>query len=371
MECHGGIAVKIGWCRYRDGVRVSVLGYHDFSNHTPETEMLISTAKFRKQMEALRQLGISVISMADFIAWKAGEKQIPEKSVVITIDDGWKSTYTDAFPILRELGYPFTIYLYKNYVDGGGRALTTPMIREMIKAGVDIGSHSVSHPYPITFKKYRKQGPEAYESFLTREMDSSKTFLENRFNIKTPTYSYPGGYFTTEMLPVAEKAGYTHLFTVQPGKVKLATPNTLLPRYMILGNYDRIFEYATTFRNSANPIIAPEGAIAGMIQSPDQPVSPEPGVIINSRLPVISADLSSVENLDPQTITMKIGGFGTVPANYDPATGILSWQVNRRLRHPTCQVSVNWRDSDGNPPEKPLRWSFSIDLESAYLPDGE
>jgi peptidoglycan/xylan/chitin deacetylase (PgdA/CDA1 family) len=354
-----------------DGARVSVLGYHDFSETEPETAMRINTTKFRKQMEAIRQLGISVVSLEEFSAWKRGEKDIPEKSILLTYDDGWKSVYTDAFPILREFGYPYTLFLYKNYVDGGGKALTTPMIQEMIKAGATIGSHSVSHPYPIVFKSHRKKGPDKYDAFLRKEMGESKRFLESKFGVKAETYSYPGGFMTEEMLPLASEFGYTYAFTVQPGKVKRSTPDETLPRYMILGNYDRIFEFATTFRESQNPISAPEGAIAGMIQTTPYPVSPEPGAIINSRLPEISADLAKLDDMDPASLVMKVSGFGEVPANFDPETREFSWQVNRRLRQPTCQVSISWKDLAGKETGTPLRWSFQLDRESAYLPDGE
>lgn len=354
-----------------DGVRVSILGYHDFSETEKETAMRISTSKFRKQMETIRQLGITVISLADFTAWKRGEKEIPEKSILLTLDDGWKSVYTDAFPILKEFGYPYTLYLYKNYVDGGGKALTTPMIQEMLKAGATIGSHSVSHPYPITFKSHRKKGPDAYDIFLRKEMGESKRFLESKFKITADTYSYPGGYFTEEMLPITKEFGYSFGFTVQPGKVKRSMPDETLPRYMILGNHDPIFEFATTFRSSQSPTGGPEGAITGLIQTTPYPVNPESGAIINSRLPEISADLSKVENLDPATLTMKVSGFGEVPANFATETGKFSWQVNRRLRQQTCQVAVSWKDTAGNPPETPLRWSFQLDRDSAYLPDGD
>jgi peptidoglycan/xylan/chitin deacetylase (PgdA/CDA1 family) len=354
-----------------DGVRVSILGYHDFSETQPETAMRIRTSKFRKQMETIRQLGITVISLEEFAAWKRGEKQIPEKSILLTLDDGWKSVYTDAFPILKEFGYPYTLFLYKNYVDGGGKALTTPMIQELVKAGATIGSHSVSHPYPVTIKSFRKKGPDPYDAFLRKEMGESKRFLESKFSVKTTTFSYPGGFFTEEMIPLGKEFGYSYLFTVLPGKVKRANPDETLPRYMILGNYDKIFELATTFREAQGTAASPEGAIAGLIQTTPYPVVPEPGAIINSRLPEISADLTKLENFDPKTLVMKVSGFGEVPANYAIETKKYSWQVNRRLRQPTCQVSVSWKDSAGKATETPLRWSFQLDREAAYLPDGE
>ncbi len=353
------------------GSRVAVLGYHDFSETDPETAMRIDTAKFRRQLEMIEQLGISVISLDDFISWKNGEKEIPGKSVIITLDDGWKSVYTDAFPILREMGLPFTLFLYKNYVDGGNRALTTRMIREMVAAGATIGSHAVSHDYPATVKSHMEQGPEAYDAYLRREMGESKRFLESRFRVPVTTYAFPGGFHTDEMLSLGREFGYTHMFTVMPGKVTRSTPNELLPRYIILGNHDRIFELAVSFRDADSPAADPAGALSGLIQTTPHPVRPEAGVIINSRLPEISADLSGVEDLNPSTLVMKVSGFGEVPASYSPESRSFSWPVNRRLRHTTTQVAVTWRDSAGKPPENPLRWSFRIDRKSAYFPDGE
>ena len=75
--------------------------------------------------------------------------------------------------------------------------------------------------------------------------------------------------------------------------------------------------------------------------------------------------------MDPATLVMKVSGFGEVPANFASASGKFSWQVNRRLRQPTCQVAISWKDKAGKETETPLRWSFQIDRESAYLPDGE
>ena len=353
-----------------DGVRVSVLGYHDFSETAPETAMRIRTSKFRKQMEMIRQLGITVVSMEDFQAWKKGEKEIPEKSILITLDDGWKSVYTEAFPIFKEFGYPFTLYLYKDYVDGGGKALTTPMIKEMLANGASLGSHSVTHPFPITVKSFRKKGPNPYDAYLRKEMGESKRFLESKFDVKIATYAYPGGFHTEEMFKIGEEFGYLHLFTVLPGKVKRGMLDVTLPRYIILGNYDKIFEFATNFRDGQNTAAA-DGSISGLVQTTAYPVTPEPGAIINSRLPEISADLSKIENLDPASLVMKVAGFGEVPATFTPTTKKFAWLVNRRLRQATCQVSVTWKDLAGKPPEVPLRWSFQIDRASAYLPDGE
>ncbi len=354
-----------------DSIRVAVLGYHDLADNLPETAMRIHTSKFRRQMEAIRQSGVKVLTLEEFTAWKKGDAKIPENSVLITFDDGWKSVYTDAFPILKEFGFPFTIFLYKNYVDGGGKALTLPMIREMTENGATIGSHSVSHPYPLTVKNYRKKGPDAYDAYLRKEIGESKRFLESKFPVKVTTYAYPGGFFTEEMPVLCQEFGYDFMFTVLPGKVKRALPDDRLPRYVILGNYDKIFENAMTFREGGAGGVAGASLLGIAAQTTPYPVAPEAGAIVNSRLPEISADLSTVADLDPATLSMKVSGFGEVPATFDATTRKLSWQVNRRLREPTCKVSVTWKDTAGKALETPLRWTFQIDRESAYLPEGE
>ncbi len=354
-----------------DGVRVAVLGYHEFSETLPETEMRIRTSKFRKQLEIIDQLGITVISLDDFIAWKRGDLSLPEKCVLLTFDDGWLSVYTDAFPVLKEFGHPFTLYLYEDYIDGGGRALTTAMIREMLEHGATLGSHSVTHPRPSHVRRMREEGPEVFDAYLRVELGQSREFLEEKFDVPVTTYAYPGGFLTEEMLALAPELGYTHLFTVEPGKVSRASPDLALPRYMILGNYDRIFEFATTFRHATDAIVAPDGAITGMLETTSHPVRPEPGSVVNSRTPEISADLSGVENLDPDSLTMTIPGFGIVPAEFDAASGSFSWTPNRRLRHQIYRIEIQWRDNDGERPENPLTWSFQIDRTAAYLGESE
>lgn len=355
-----------------DGVRVAVLGYHDMGEHLPETAMRIHTSKFRRQMETIRQLGIPVIPMEQFIAWKKDGKDIPKAAIVLTFDDGWKSVYTDAYPILKEFGFPFTVFLYKNYVDGGGKALSSAMIEEMKANGASIGSHSVSHPYPVAVKNVRKKGAVPYDAYLRKEMGESKRFLEDKFRVPVTTYAYPGGFYTEEMLKLGGEFGYTQLFTVLPGKVKRDLPDVTLPRYIILGNYDKIFDMAVSFREgqmTGTPVAGPDGL--PVAPATPYPVAPEAGAIVNSRLPEISADLSQVPDLDPASLVMKVAGFGEVPATFIPDTGKFFWQVNRRLREPTCSVLVSWKDKAGKPLATPLRWSFKIDRESAYLPDSE
>jgi hypothetical protein len=167
------------------------------------------------------------------------------------------------------------------------------------------------------------------------------------------------------MLEKAEKVGYTHLFTVQPGKVKRDLPDNILPRYVILGNYDKIFEFATNFRDAEVEVA---GGVA-LVKELEHPVHPQSGTVIHTRLPEIVVDFSKAENVDTTSLKMQVAGFGEVPAVYNSSKGTFSWHVNRRLRERLCTVQVTWNDKDGKAVQEPMKWSFQIDREAAYLPD--
>ena len=300
-----------------DGARVSVLGYHVFHPTKSATEMLIPTSKFREQMEAVKASKTPVITLAKFLAWRRGEAELPPQSILITMDDGWRSVYTEAFPIMKEFQFPFTIYLYKNYVGSsrGGRALSYAMIQEMLQSDLcTIGSHSVSHPFPSKVKKAARAGKAANDKFLRTELGDSKKFLEEKFKQTVTTYAYPGGYHTEAMFELADELGYDNLFTVKPGKVRRDSDSHILPRYIVLGNHDSAFKAALIFRNGSR--------VADVPVTLPHPVSPAPRNLVAARLPLISADLSKVENLDPKSLKMQVSGFGQVPADFDPADKI-------------------------------------------------
>jgi hypothetical protein len=153
------------------------------------------------------------------------------------------------------------------------------------------------------------------------------------------------------------------MFTVLPGKVSQSTPDETLPRYVILGTHDHIFELATQFGEAP---AAPEAYTAAQARPTAHPVSPESGASVTERMPLISADLSKVAELNPSTLVMRIAGLGEVPAAYDAQTGMFSWKVNRPLRQPICSVSVSWKNRSGKTTEPALEWWFRIDQAAIY-----
>lgn len=229
----------------REKTRVAVLGYHDFSNTKPVSEMRMRTAEFCQQMQYIQDAGLTVITMQDFLEWRHGTRCLPERCVLITIDDGWKSVYTDAYPILKAYGYPFTLFLYTSYIQVKGHSLTQAQIREMMEHGATIGSHSTTHYYPSQWKRYAQDSPE-YAAQVQQELPDSFARLRQLFGTCS-TYCYPGGYHTPPMLESLRAMGIQAAFTVLESKVNCEEPPLLVHRYMVFGTDPRIFRRAVNF----------------------------------------------------------------------------------------------------------------------------
>lgn len=229
----------------REKTRVAVLGYHNFSNTKPVSEMRMRTSEFCCQMQYIHDAGLSVITMEDFLQWLRGERQLPERCVLITLDDGWKSVYTDAYPVMRAYGFPFTLFLYTKYIDVQGDSLTKEHIAEMLGQGATIGSHSTSHFYPKSWKRYAKDS-ERYAQQVQTEIVDSQPKLKDMFGACS-TYCYPGGYNTPPMLEALRNSPFRAAFTVIEAKVTTESDPYLVHRYMVFGNNSTIFRRAVNF----------------------------------------------------------------------------------------------------------------------------
>ena len=158
--------------------RISILGYHDFTEGRSNNDMILNIDDFRSQMQAIEDADLPVISMREFLDWKQAKANVPAECVMIMIDDGWKATNTLALGVLKEFGYPFTVFLYKNYVGVGGRSMTHEEIRELAANGGTICSHSVSHQ---NMSQRRGKSDDAYTAWLREELEDSHNFLEQAF----------------------------------------------------------------------------------------------------------------------------------------------------------------------------------------------
>ncbi len=342
--------------------------------HTSWTE--ITPAAFEGQMKMLKDRGITVISLQDYLAWRRGEKNIPARSAVITFDDGWKSQYEVAWPIMKKYGYTFTMFIYTEGVAGGtlggGQAITWEQLAEMRDSGIDIQAHSATHQdlrenQPIMVigpdrkrAKKRLTGAE-YEAWLQNEMVKSKELLEQRLAIKVNCFAVPLGKYNDHVREVARNAGYEALFTVYGQPLTFSSPLDALGRYAIEANKPKVFEDAVKLIATSSG----GGVAVAQVGAADLQTQPTNGETIRTALPMIKANLSSLGAIDPASVQMRVSGLGLVPASFDPKTGMVSYQVTQKLRDNSCTVILTAK-SEGKKIE--AHWTFGIEDAAAGSP---
>jgi len=213
---------------------VPILCYHRFG--TRANNLTVTPQAFEAQMRYLRENGYTVVSIARLVDFLEGKTALPRKSVVITIDDGYRSTYEIAWPILKRFGYPATVYLYTDFV-GAGDALSWAQMKEMSGPGqIDIQPHSKTHSN-LTLK-LADENEARYRDRIRREVDAPIDAIRERLNEPTVSYAFPYGDVNDTVVEFLRAKNVKLGVTVTPGGNAFFAPPVMLRRSMIFGGDD-------------------------------------------------------------------------------------------------------------------------------------
>lgn len=210
--------------------------YHKFGEDTyPTTNIALD--RFEEQMRFLQDNSYKVIPLSDLVAFlkKGSTGSLPEKTAVITIDDGYGSTYTCAWPILKKYRYPFTVFLYIKAVDSKySNFLTWDQVREMRAAGVDVQPHTYSHH---RFGSWGKGVDErGYREWISNDFKKGYDVFETNLGIKPRFLALPYGEYNSIIIDEAKKVGFEAVLSQDPGSISSSTDPFRIPREPILGN---------------------------------------------------------------------------------------------------------------------------------------
>jgi peptidoglycan/xylan/chitin deacetylase (PgdA/CDA1 family) len=174
-------------------------------------------------MGYLHDNGYHIVTMAQAQEMLA-KNQIPAKTAVITFDDGYVSFYNRAWPILKEYGFPATVYVITNFVVIPNY-MSWDQITSVQKAGIEIGSHTLSHPSLITLDPNQ----------MAKEIRGSKEILESTLGVPIQSFCYPGGDYNQQVVQIVKEAGYTSAVTIIPRLAAASDNQYLLPRIRVPG----------------------------------------------------------------------------------------------------------------------------------------
>jgi peptidoglycan/xylan/chitin deacetylase (PgdA/CDA1 family) len=326
------------------GSGATVLCYHIVES-PQDPRMEISRETFAQQMDYLEMTGYTVIPLRDLYDFVAGKKQsLPKRAVVVTIDDGWRSTYTQVFPEMKKRRFPFTVFVYPKIIGQTAYAMTWKQVREMADAGVDIQSHSFSHPF-LTRRRHESLDDRAYADWLDRELVQSKKVLEKETGRSVAFLAYPYGDFDRHLKLAVSKAGYSAALTCEFGRVLQGSDPLRMKRVVI----DKRMDFAS-FRH-----------YLGAGQMPIQRVAPLPGQFLDPAQPVVLAKIPNYKKIDPKSLGMALMSVGSVPYTYDPQNGSITMMlrdVMSTLKGKYQRAMVWANDEKGNRVE--ASWTFRL-----------
>ena len=226
---------------------IPILCYHRFARSC-DSPLCMPADIFERQMKYLKENGYRVIGPEELLDFLDYRKAIPQKAVMISVDDGYRSVYNVAYPILKKYGFGATLFVYIDYVGVSSKALTWDHLRELKREGFYIGSHSVSHS-DLSKQKTNEDG-KAYLARLKREIFQSKEIIDRKLNQDTLIFSYPFGRQNQTVISLSRQAGYKIGVTVDRGGNPFFSDPFLVKRDQILKrDMNRFISRLKTFQS--------------------------------------------------------------------------------------------------------------------------
>lgn len=204
----GEARVSRGGLKLCEAEGVSVLMYHMIGDE-PDNGAILTEKNFRRQLELIRAGGFHPISMEELYAYVTEGAPLPEKPVCITFDDGYADNYSIVYPLMKEYGYPWTVFVITGDV-GKPNRMTWEQLSEMAESrAVTIASHTATHP------ELAQISPAAARA----DLETAQKALRDRLGIENHWLAYPYGSYNAEVMEIVKSLGIRMVVTSDGGRV--------------------------------------------------------------------------------------------------------------------------------------------------------
>ena len=195
----------------RPETQLVVLCYHLINPGKKNIPYTLSPKQFEDQLDALTAQGYRFVSLQEVDNFFYHNKPLPPKAAVITFDDGNRSTYTNAYPILRARNIPWTLFIYPTGIYAGPKRgfMSWSEVKEVAENGATIGCHSYWHPRLTDYAK--EPDPD---SWLNKQIAESRKLIEKRIGKPVQAFAIPFGLWDRNVADKLREAGYRLVFNI-------------------------------------------------------------------------------------------------------------------------------------------------------------
>ncbi len=252
--------------------RLVCLLYHRFAESNEYARLTdaddrvytISAARFDEQLAALKRLGYQTVTLTQAIDFIEGRGSIPERAVLLTVDDGCRNALWIAEPLLKKHGFSATVFVTtdpNSYVFQS----TVPDSERMVDADItlidravwSVGGHGHTHQ-PLR---------DMSDSALDEELQANRETLTGLTGMGPVAMAVPGNWQGDNVRAAAARVGYTHVFVSDPGFIRPHCNRQALPRINISGRWS-----LAGFESAISPRGVAQRKVGGMVKSALSPV---------------------------------------------------------------------------------------------------
>jgi len=192
---------------------VPILMYHVLAvppAGAPYPELYVRPADFAAQIRWLAAHRCQAVTLDRVLAYWRGRTTLPVRPVVLTFDDGYRSDYTVAMPVLRAQGWAGVLNLQVGN-------LVPLRVRKLIRSGWEVDAHTFTHPDLTTIGAAQ----------LRHEVGDTRRVIRRLYGVPVNTFCYPAGRYDAAVIAAVRAAGYEAATTTQPGLARPAAPYEL------------------------------------------------------------------------------------------------------------------------------------------------
>ena len=295
--------------------------YHRFGDDRyPSTN--ISVELFRKHLEYLKSNQFNLITFGEAAELLKKGATIPEKTVCLTVDDGYTSFYKNALPLLKEFNFPATLFINTKQF-GTGDFLTIQQLKEIATAGVEIGNHSHSHAQFVNFTESERR-----DTFL-HDLEMSHHIFNNQLEIEPTVFAYPYGEYTSELQQVLNSYNYIGAAAQKSGVISVYSDKFALPRFPMAGPFANL----ESFIRKAN-----------MKSLPTQPINKtEP--LLQENPPTLLLKLFEPDKINTSQLQCFVGGQKNCVVEYNANQNVIKIWATKPLQARRTLYTVTGPDA--------------------------
>ncbi len=230
-----------------------IIMYHHFGdNRYPSTNIRIE--QFEAHLNFLESQQFNVWPLDKIITQIRNGQSLPDKTIAITIDDAYRTVYSNAYPMLKQRGWPFTVFVSTDYIDKKfSNYMNWEQIREMAADGASFANHSASHRHLI--RHDAAESDNEWQTRIRQDVLKAQQRLEQEVKTTIPYFAYPYGEYNSALTKLVTALGLVGLGQ-HSGAIGPNSDFSSLPRFPINEAYADMPGFSSKVLSLAMPISA-------------------------------------------------------------------------------------------------------------------